>query len=111
MPYKDVEKQKQAQRRHYEANKSSFAKRVRDRRNHVKKWYAEYKSTLSCSCGESHYACLDFHHVDPSLKEEAINTMVRTGTTIERLKAEIAKCIVLCSNCHRKLHAKTKDSY
>jgi hypothetical protein len=43
---------------------------------------------------------LDFHHTDPRAKEFKISQM----RTIPRLKAEIAKCIVICANCHRKGH-------
>lgn len=69
-------------------------------------WLAEYKKTLSCTkCGENHPACLDFHHKDPSTKEFSISKMA--SNSIERLKAEIAKCEVLCANCHRKEHYET----
>jgi len=53
-------------------------------------------------CGETHPACLDFHHREPSEKEGHIGEFRRFG--IKRLLAEIAKCDVLCANCHRKFH-------
>lgn len=53
-------------------------------------------------CEESHPACLDFHHRDPSTKDADIATIRRFG--VKRLLAEIAKCDVLCANCHRKHH-------
>lgn len=51
-------------------------------------------------CGEKHPACLDFHHKDPATKTRGIGVMVR----MEDILAEIAKCDVLCANCHRKHH-------
>ena len=64
--------------------------------------FEEWKKTLSCSkCGESHIACLEFHHLDPSKKEFLIS---KIKTSKNKLTEELKKCIVLCSNCHRKLH-------
>lgn len=54
------------------------------------------------TCGELDPACLDFHHRDPSTKEGHIGEFRKFG--LDRLFAEIAKCDVLCSNCHRKHH-------
>ena len=66
-------------------------------------WFKEYKSTLKCiRCGESNPLCLEFHHKDPTQKDRAISTMTRLSP--EKVKEEIAKCDVLCANCHRKLH-------
>ncbi len=53
-------------------------------------------------CPEKDPACLDFHHRDPGEKEGHIGEFRRFG--MERLLAEIAKCDVLCANCHRKHH-------
>lgn len=59
-------------------------------------------------CGyDKCWRALHFHHVDPSKKEFAIfegrpgHKKVRSW---EKLKIEIAKCILLCSNCHTELH-------
>lgn len=64
----------------------------------------EYKSSFGCrACGEnSHPAVLDMHHIDPSIKENAPSSM---RTSWERWINEANKCIVLCANCHRKVHA------
>lgn len=70
----------------------------------VRLWFEEYRATLKCQfCGEDHPACLDFHHRNPDEKEATIVKKVKHWS-IERLKKEIAKCDVLCSNCHRKHH-------
>lgn len=67
-----------------------------------KAWLFEYKKTHPCEeCGESHPACIDFHHRNPENKKFAISDNGR-GKCLETLKKEIAKCKVLCANCHRK---------
>jgi hypothetical protein len=64
----------------------------------------DYKSARGCSlCDEKDPVCLDFHHKNPDEKEFNIAT-VRRAYGKKRLLAEIEKCAVICSNCHRKLH-------
>ena len=47
---------------------------------------------------------LDFHHVDSSTKDKSISDLLCSGS-IDALKEEISKCVVLCANCHREHHA------
>jgi hypothetical protein len=47
---------------------------------------------------------LDFHHRDEDFKEHKICDMVHRGFTLAKILAEIAKCDVLCANCHRRFH-------
>jgi hypothetical protein len=56
-------------------------------------------------CPESESICLDFHHRDPSEKSFRMGTAVALGYSVSRIREEIDKCVVMCSNCHRKLHA------
>ena len=66
---------------------------------------------LKCEmCGENHPACLDFHHKDKKDKSFNVAIMASSGYSIEKIKEEIAKCIVLCSNCHRKEHYKINNN-
>ena len=44
----------------------------------------------------------DFHHVDP--KEKELPPATALAYSWERLKTELDKCILLCSNCHRIHH-------
>jgi hypothetical protein len=75
-------------------------------RQKTKQWFVELKSTMKCNrCPESAFECLDFHHSDPTEKEHNIHKMVGFGYGREAILAEIAKCEVLCANCHRKHHA------
>jgi 5-methylcytosine-specific restriction endonuclease McrA len=76
------------------------------RRHRLKRWFFEYKrDECACArCGESHPGCLDFHHVNPTRKEVGVSELVNRGHSRKRVLAEIEKCMVLCSNCHRKEH-------
>ena len=86
----------------------SFRDKVADRRNRVRNkaltLVSRYKRFCGCKiCGEKEPIALDLHHLDPSVKEDNPSSMI--GGSIERLKAEVRKCVVLCANCHRKVHA------
>lgn len=49
---------------------------------------------------------LEFHHLDPSKKDFTIsNDHFRLRDTVE----EVKKCVLLCANCHRELHANLWD--
>ncbi len=65
------------------------------------------KNDMKCEkCGESHISCLDFHHIDPKTKKYSISRLSFSSYSLKTIKEEIEKCIVLCSNCHRKEHYK-----
>lgn len=85
-------------------NKDKLRQQQADWSNNNFDWFSKLKSGLQCTeCGESRPACLDFHHVDPSQKEETIGRAWRRWGK-ERTLKEIAKCIVLCRNCHACFH-------
>ena len=74
----------------------------KNRRTNWKDTVAQYK-TKCFRCGECDPVALDFHHRNGEEKSFQIG---RSGNlNIDTLIAEIAKCVVLCANCHRKLHA------
>lgn len=91
-------------RAYYKKNPGHQKALAKNQRQKGARWLQEYKSTLQCTrCGEDHPATLDFHHKDATKKEGNIPHLVR-GWGRERILKEIAKCIVVCSNCHRKIH-------
>lgn len=62
----------------------------------------DIKSSHGClRCFEADPYSLDFHHVGEKTFE--ISNGKKIGES--RLGKEISKCVVLCANCHRKLHA------
>ena len=71
-------------------------------RRRKKDWLDAQK--IQCSkCSETHPACLEFHHRDPGKKNFLLSVAV-AHYSLERIQEEAAKCDVICSNCHRKLH-------
>jgi hypothetical protein len=55
-----------------------------------------------CRCGYNKCtAALEFHHLDPSQKESKI---IGSTASLAKQREEAAKCILLCSNCHREEH-------
>lgn len=63
----------------------------------------EAKKSGCVCCGETFAGCLEFHHTDPTIKEFQIAG--GRNRNPETVKQEISKCIVVCSNCHKKIHA------
>ena len=79
------------------------------RRKEIKAWFDSYKSKTECQhCEDSRILVLQFHHLDPKKKDLNLSLASRNGWSIERIKKEIAKCIVLCSNCHILEHARLR---
>jgi ribosomal protein L44E len=55
-------------------------------------------------CGYSTcLAALEFHHRDATTKEFGVGNF---SGSLERLRGEVAKCDLLCANCHRARHAR-----
>jgi 5-methylcytosine-specific restriction endonuclease McrA len=81
------------------------ADRVADRRRKVKATLVDEAGGRCALCGYSRYAgALHFHHVEPAAKSFAI---ARAGVTrsLARARAEAAKCVLLCANCHAEIEA------
>lgn len=64
----------------------------------------DLKAEQGCkNCPESDPCCLDFHHHNDD-KVSEVSTIL-AGTSFSKALEEANKCVVLCANCHRKLHA------
>jgi hypothetical protein len=104
--YKNRADQQRAWREWYYRNRSDVVARTAKRRKRRRAEIADYKAQLKCKrCGEDDPACLDLHHRDARSKDITVANAIKHGWSDAKLKAEIEKCDVLCSNCHRKLHA------
>jgi transposase-like protein len=78
--------------------------RVVQRRQMVKRILVEEAGGRCRLCGYDRcIAALEFHHADPSTKEFALSR--RGARSIERLRTEVRKCVLLCSNCHAEVEA------
>jgi 5-methylcytosine-specific restriction endonuclease McrA len=82
------------------------------RQQRVLEWRRRARLILIAEAGGACIICgydrcvgaLHFHHLDPARKEFGIS---RRGFTrsIEKMRAEAAKCVLLCSNCHAEVEA------
>jgi len=107
MPYKDKQKQKEYQKKHYLDNKETYAARSKEWREGLYTKLKEYKSTLACLyCGKQ--GCIDFHHNGD--KTDTVSNIIRRHSW-ERTLEEIKKCDAVCVNCHRKLHKRNGQKY
>ena len=64
-----------------------------------------FKMSKGCACCgfDRSAAALDWHHIDMSDKEFYIRDSLKMR--IVTLFKELRKCVVLCANCHRMVHA------
>lgn len=101
MPWKDIEKQRAAIRRHYYANREIYIKKALKRKKDIRLWLNDVKESSPCvDCNEQYpYYVMDFDHLEGKLYE--VNKLINS-CSITKLTTEIAKCEVVCSNCHRK---------
>lgn len=83
----------------------------------VKRWRKTAKTIILQCMGGCCQICkydrcasaLELHHIDPEEKEISIGTIMARCRSWDFLYDEIAKCILLCSNCHREVHAGLVD--
>lgn len=92
-------------RRHYQKNKETVIAKSVTRNAANRKLFQEWKASLACSlCHEAEEACLDFHHVDPKEKDFNISALATQSMASSTFADELKKCVVLCKNCHTKVH-------
>jgi hypothetical protein len=77
------------------------SRRKERRRREAQAWLTQYKREHPCVCGEKEPVALDLHHKG----EFKTRDMSRMKTMSQILK-ELPYCVVMCANCHRKLHAR-----
>lgn len=79
------------------------------RQRKLKQKCVEYKGSCCSICGYNQYqGALEFHHTDPSQKDFNLSK-VRTTSFNDKIRVELDKCILLCSNCHKETHDKMRD--
>ena len=82
--------------------KKTSSQRVVDWRKRKKIELVEYKGGCCEKCGyNKSIGALQFHHLDPKEKDFAISAR---SYSLERLKKEVDKCIMVCANCHIETH-------
>jgi len=100
---------------YYRKDKVNYKKKVLSRKLELRKiirtFLIEYAKNGCSECNEKDFRCLDFDHLDPKKKKYEISQMVNEGYSVQKVKAELKKCRIICSNCHRKHTAKQFGYY
>lgn len=105
MPYADLEKQRQYQRewarKHRERRKDALnaARKKSQRKN--REWLRKRKEASPCTdCGSffPHYI-MEWDHLPGHDKHRNVSSMCNMGR--DKIEQEMAKCELVCANCHR----------
>ena len=77
--------------------------RVKSFRKRTKERAVNYKGGKCILCGYDRcIKALDFHHLNPKEKDFSISK--NCNKAWDKVKIELDKCILVCSNCHREVH-------
>ncbi len=100
-------------REHYSRNVSYYvakaARRNKEENLRQREWIKDYLLSHPCvDCGEGDLRCLQFDHV---VGEKLLNVGAMLGGkfSMEKIRAEIEKCVVRCANCHQRKTAADFD--
>jgi hypothetical protein len=89
---------KEYMREYKSKNYESMVARMKLKKLEIQAW----KQARGCAvCGESEPWVLEMHHLDPNEKERS----PAASATLKTFLKEASKCVLLCANCHRKVHA------
>ncbi len=103
MAWKDKEKQREAIRKHYYANREYYIKKAYKKREALRRWVYDLKSVTPCADCRVQYPSYvtDFDHIEA--KGKKVNTVSRiiNSGSFKQIQEEIAKCELVCANCHR----------
>ena len=93
--------------RNKEYQNANSKKHTAEYRDALREYLWNYLLTHPCAeCGETDPVVLEFHHVGG--KDTAISQMITRVSSVDRLKKELRKTIVLCANCHRRVTAEER---
>jgi hypothetical protein len=100
MPYKSVIDRRRNSRRHYEENRPVYLSTKTHTREQVQAYLRKVKDVPCADCGVKYpFYVMQFDH----LGDKAFNISMegRNGSVSwARLSREVAKCEVVCANCH-----------
>ena len=97
-----------ASRDHYRRNKPMYLRKAKrwdaQQAEKVHQWFLDYFAQHPCvDCGEADPVVLEFDHVRG---EKLGNVSDLRAASMKKIIAEVAKCDVVCANCHRRRTAK-----
>lgn len=105
----DREKYLEYQRQYRLKNREKLNKKTKDKRSSR---LIEAIESLGGKCSMCLQGfdpvCYDFHHLDPKEKDVTIGENMLISKT--RFFAEVKKCVLLCSNCHRLTHKELRNA-
>ncbi len=97
-------------KRKYEDRRDYLIEAVRKRRRTLRLKAITSKGGKCQVCGYSKcQEALEFHHIDEERKSFGISKKGYTRSW-DKVKAEIEKCVLICANCHREIHARLAAS-
>ncbi len=102
--YKDKNDPRNAasKKKYYDSHKDIYAARNARNKDKRRALIREVKDVPCMDCGKRYpYYVMDLDHRDPDIKKFNIGVFVIKGTIAE-FWDEVAKCDVVCSNCHRE---------
>ena len=83
--------------------KSSY-ENVKQHRRKMKEELVKYKGGKCEICGyDKCLGALEFHHLNPEEKDFTMSSSNKYYS-LEDMKKEVDKCILVCANCHREIH-------
>lgn len=99
MPIKDRDKRLASQREHYQAHKEEYFARNRESVARKRAYIRQQKDNPCTDCGIKYpYYVMDFDHKG----EKLFNIGWIASQSWKQIYAELAKCDLVCSNCHRE---------
>lgn len=101
MAYKDKNdpRYKEARLRHYYKNKEQYRERNRKARVRMRKLVDSYKNIPCRDCDITYPPyVMQFDHTSDN-KEYNVSSLIRHNN-VKKIEKEIAKCEVVCANCH-----------
>ena len=105
VPYKDPAKRRTWQKAYSQAHREASAKWQREVRDPQRKINTAFIQAIKLAkgcvdCGyRDHAEALEFDHLPGYVKRMNVSEMTRFSR--KTIEAEIAKCEVVCANCHR----------
>ncbi len=93
------------EKRTYAERKETIKRAVTKRRLRVREMAKQFLGGKCKVCGYDRcLQAMDVHHLDPTKKSFGISAKGYTRSW-DAIRSELDKCVLLCANCHREIHA------
>ncbi|MEK7551692.1 MAG: hypothetical protein AAB532_03775 [Patescibacteria group bacterium] len=102
MPYKDILKRREAHKRYYRNNLYKYYIKNIERKKMLAVFVNElkYKPCKDCGIIYPPYV-MDFDYIKGQEKLNSVARLIHNGWSKAKLLEEMAKCDLVCANCHR----------